>query len=210
MTNPTVPESQSETAVSEESFAELMVRLREGSEEAAWTIVDRFTPYVLKAIRRSLPRKIRSKVDSIDLVNTLFGSLLINRDRMARIQEPGQLISLLRKAANARVVEEYRRYTICAARNVDVESGTLEEQTDTGSAVAGDGRCGGREPTPSQVAIGREKWGLLLSSLSRKHRQIVMLRFKGETYDKIAQQVDGVSASEAHRIITSVTAKLLE
>ena len=56
-------------------FASLMRRLRDGSEEAAWELVERFSSSVQRVIRRSLNEQMRSKFDSIDFVQAVWFSL---------------------------------------------------------------------------------------------------------------------------------------
>lgn len=193
-----------------------MRELCSGSEDAAWRIVDEYTPHVLRVIRASLPREIRSKVDSVDLANTMLGSLLLKRSQLSRIRAPEQLVALLTTAAQARVVEEHRKYTVYAVRSIRREEGSFDETSDSNggdTGVAGDGRFGGREQTPSQVAISREsraKWDRILESLSRRDRQVVALRVQGRTYDEIAQQVDDVSPRTARRVVKATIDKLIE
>ncbi|MEO0528998.1 MAG: sigma-70 family RNA polymerase sigma factor [Planctomycetota bacterium] len=201
------PDGQSET----DSFADLMRQLSAGSEAAALEIVEVYGPCILRVVRRALPREIRSKVDSIDLVNTLLGSLLVKRHRLSHFREPAQLIAFLTSAARNRVIDEHRKYTACAARSIRAEEGTYAEPSFSQSmrGVAGDGASGGREQTPSQVAIAREKWQNLIATLNRRDRRIIALRISGKTYDEIAESVVDVSARTARRVVAQVTEQLM-
>lgn len=192
----------------EESFEELMRDLCDGSEDAAWKVVERYTPHILRVIRASLPKEIRSKVDSIDIANTLLGSLLIKRTYLSNIREPAQLLALLTKAARNRVIDEHRKYTTYASRDIRSEEGAFGDHERAGVGVAGDGRYGGREQTPSEVAIAREKWRCLVESLSVRDRRIVSLRIKGLTYEQIASQMKGVSARTARRVLANAIDRL--
>lgn len=207
-------ESNLRSQAKEASFEKLMQQLCQGSEEAAWEIFDRFAPHILRVIRASLPNEIRSKVDSVDLLNTLMGSLLIKRSYLSNIREPAQLFALLTKAAKNRVIDEHRKYTVYASRSIRSEEGAFDEQNlaakGADKGVAGDGRYGGREQSPSQVAIAREKWRQLLDSLSRRDQQIVALRMKGHTYEEIATKIEDVSARTARRVLASTVEKLME
>ncbi|MEO1498000.1 MAG: sigma-70 family RNA polymerase sigma factor [Planctomycetota bacterium] len=198
----------------ERSFRELMQDLASGSDDAAWTIVERYTPHILRVIRASLPKAIRSKVDSTDLANTLLGSLLLKRSRLRRLEDPAQLIALLTKAARNRVIDEHRKYTQTAARSLGSEEARLDdvhpESATAKRAIAGDGRLGGREQTPSQIAIGREKWASLVSDLNPREREVIKLRIGGSTYAEIAGKLKGTSDRTARRIVANIVRRLEE
>lgn len=213
-TTPNKPESNRETAScvsrpeSSRDFAELMRDLGEGSEDAAWILVERYTPHILRVVRAALPRAIRSKIDSVDIVNTLFGSLLLKRSYLARVEEPGQLLAILTKAARNRVIDEYRKYTRCASRDINSEEMEFAAVGDTAKGVAGDRRLGGREETPSQIVISREKWLRITRSLGDRDRRILSLRMEGATYEGIAREIGDVSQRTVRRVVTEVVDRL--
>lgn len=196
-----------------ESFANLMQELCAGSEDAARTIAEQFAPHIFRVVRRTLPKSIRSKVDSVDMVNTLLGSLLIKRHLLTSIRDSKQLVALLTKAARNRVIDEHRKYTTSASRDIKREEGgfcDLElEAPNVSDRTAGDGRFGGRESSPSQVAIARERWDLLMASLSKRDRQIISLRMKGFTYEQIADRLEDASARTARRVVIHTMEQLM-
>lgn len=195
------------------SFADLMQQFCNGSAQAADEIARRYTPHLFRVVRGSLPREIRSKVDSIDMVNTLWGALLTKPSSLASIQSPEQLMSMLARAVKNRVIDEHRKYTTCSARDLRRESGPLDRIPDSekqAGCTVGDGRLGGREISPSQAAIGREKIELLLKDLEPSHKQIVKLRMKGHTYDEISDAIEEVSSTTARRVMKRVVDRLME
>lgn len=197
-----------ETSHSVDSFKSLMEGLKNGSEEAAWKITENYSDHIFRAVRKRLPKEIRSKVDSIDIVNSIWGSFLLKRSQFSKIEESGQLLALLTVVVTRRVIDEHRKYTTCASRNIRSEAGTYDEQnlySKAGSMSA----MKGREDTPSQIAISREKWLSLKSSLGDRDRQIIALRIKGMSYDQIAEDIDGLSPRTARRIVANVTRMLL-
>jgi RNA polymerase sigma factor (sigma-70 family) len=46
------------------------------------------------------------------------------------------------------------------------------------------------DPSPSSVAVARERWNRLVRNQPEDVRQILELRFRGETYDEIARRLD--------------------
>ncbi len=195
----------------EEPLEELVHRLSEGSEEAAEKIANHYTPHLLRVVRASLPSELRSKVDSIDLVNTLWGTMLTNPSRLAGITDPEHLMARLIRVVRNRMIDEHRKYTTCAARSVAKEEGAYQEDRDSRNqqgGVAGDGRMGGRELSPSQELVGREKLSSVIRRLNPQERTIMELRMKGLTYDQIAAAADDVSATTARRVVTSIVDQL--
>jgi RNA polymerase sigma factor (sigma-70 family) len=194
-----------------QSFAELMDAVRTGSEDAAWTIAELYTPHLLRAVRANFPQAIRSKVDSTDIVNTLWASLLLKRQRLEGIRDPAQLIALLTIAARNRVIDEHRKYTASEARDIRREVATYgDDQTLQSTAHQYEGMQRRGSDTPSQVAISREKWRHLLASLSERDRLVVKHRVNGKSFEEIEQTVEGVSERTARRVIAMVIERLSE
>ena len=198
---------------SEEELSELLQQFCEGSEEAALKIVQRFTPHVRRTVRAKLPRSIRSKVDSTDLVNTLLGALLLKRTYLADLNDPDRILALLTKAARERVVDEYRKY-VGGARNISREvrfdDGDNAKGNQAGRPImASDRRLGERTSTPSSIVAARENWERVLSSLDDRDREIVQLRKKGFTSQEIAEQLTSVSDRTVRRVLNKVMEQLL-
>ncbi len=191
-----------------DSFKQLMDGLKNGSEEAAWKITESYSDHILRAVRKRLPKEIRSKVDSIDIVNSIWGSFLLKRNQFSKIEKPEQLIALLTVVVSRRVIDEHRKYTTCSSRNIRLEAGSYDEQKLLVKSRIGS-TAEGREDTPSQIAISREKWISLKSNLSTRDKRIVALRMEGKSYDQIAEDVSDLSARSARRIIANITRMLL-
>lgn len=187
-------------------FERLLEDLCHGSEAAAAEIASRYTPHLLRAVRKSLPASIRPKVDSIDLVNTLWGALLVSPEQLREVRTPEQLIGLLCAAARNRVIEEYRKYTTCQARDVRREVSPAEiEQSEVGHSLDLTSRT---NDTPSQIVASREKLRRLIEDLSDRDREVFLLRSQGCTYAEIAQAYPAVSERTARRVVTSFVEKL--
>lgn len=201
-TEPTMPKASRPDEEDPVSFAVLMDALMSGSEDAAWRIAELYTPHLLRAVRRSLPQAIRSKVDSVDIVNTLWASLLTKRRRLNGIREPAQLVALLTVVARNRVVDEHRKYTEVEARDIRREVGPYDETpAKRGDKLTPAMRRRSRDTTPSEVAMVREKWNLFNETLSVRDRAVIKGRVSGLSYDQIAAAIDGVSSRTARRIV---------
>ena len=63
-----------------DNFVALMRRVREGSEAAAWELVDKYGGHLRRAVRRVLNPMLRSKFDSLDFVQLVWDSFFRRRD----------------------------------------------------------------------------------------------------------------------------------
>lgn len=188
-----------------------MDALRGGSEEAAAEIAGLYTPHLLRAVRRTLPQAIRCKIDSVDIVNTLWASLLVKRQRLDGIREPAQLVALLKSAARNRVVDEHRKFTEVEGRDIRREAGRYDESPakhDDRAASQPRPRVG--DTTPSEVAMTREAWDRFKASLSPRDQAVIVGRISGKSYEEIAHVIDGVSARTARRIVADAKAYLMQ
>jgi RNA polymerase sigma factor (sigma-70 family) len=175
-------------------FAALVAELKEGSQEAAWDLVELYGPYILRVVRRSLNRKIRSKFDSQDFVQAVWASFFTHRDRFLHVDKPEQLVGLLAAMARHKIVDEMRR-------RLDTEKHDVrrERSMDDWNVVIPDTLASG-DPTPSQVAMARERWNRMMEGQPELHRQIVRLRLAGETHQAIARQL-GVNKKTVQRVL---------
>jgi DNA-directed RNA polymerase specialized sigma24 family protein len=61
----------------------------------------------------------------------------------------------------------------------------------------------GTEPTPSEVAMAREKWFRLLDNQPSHYKEVVQLRYLGYSSPEIAEQV-GVDEGTVRRILRKI------
>src|SRR6478736_4128141 len=75
-------DSDPENSRSESEFAALIEQVRAGSQEAAWTLVEKYGRDVQRFVRRTLHQRLRSKFDSLDFVQIVWGSFFRAPDRL--------------------------------------------------------------------------------------------------------------------------------
>jgi len=177
-----------------DDFRSLMRQVGEGSESAAWTLVETYGPYILRTIRRMLHVDIRSKFDSTDFVQAVWASFFSGRGDLRRLETPEQLVAYLTTMARNKLVSEVRRRTISQKYNVRRERPLVE------SGGPGSPRALARDPTPSEVAVAREQWERMLHNQPPHYRSIIRLRLCGETYDDIAEQLQ-LSGRTVQRVL---------
>src|SRR5262245_25454950 len=132
-------------------FAVLMRRLRDGSEEAAWELVEHYGSSVQRVIRRSLNEQMRSKFDSIDFVQAVWFSLFKERERFNSFQTPAQLSAFLMGMARNKLAHEQRR-------RMQTQKHDVRREQSADSVDQDREYLGSNSPRPSQIAQARELW----------------------------------------------------
>src|SRR3954468_16758478 len=99
-------------------LTEFLRRIQAGDEAAARELLSRFEAEVRLVVRRQLPRLLRSRFDSLDFLQSVWGSFFHRiRTGPNDLREEQNLITFLAWAARNRVIDEYRR---AATRKQDV------------------------------------------------------------------------------------------
>lgn len=160
-----------------------MEQLQRGSQDAAWELIDVYGPHVQRFVRRSLTADLRSKFDSIDFAQIVWASFFRAPDRIRQMETPQQLMGYLAAMARNKVIDESRRRLDSRKRNVRLEISV--ERMDASAAQG----LRSQDPSPSSVAVARERWDRLVVNQPADVRKILELRFQGETYDEIARQM---------------------
>jgi RNA polymerase sigma factor (sigma-70 family) len=164
-------------------FHGLMRRVREGSEDAAWELVNQYGASIQRAVRRALNVRLRSKFDSLDFVQVVWNSLFRARDKLDRFNRPEELAAYLVVMARNKVGMEVRRRLMTEKYNIG------HEQSLDHLCAKGTVDIPSRQPSPVDVALARERWDRLLKDQPLHYRQIIQLRLQGYTFQSIADIV---------------------
>jgi RNA polymerase sigma-70 factor (ECF subfamily) len=167
----------------QDDFVDLMGRVREGSEEAAWEIVDRYGDAIRRAVRRALHARLRSKFDSLDFVQLVWCSFFKGRDQVVRFGRPEELAAFLLRLARNKVGLETRRRLMTKKYNLNREQ-TLSALPDTVVHPAN------HDSNPVDVAIAREQWNRLIADQPDRNRQIISMRLQGVSCQDIATSLN--------------------
>lgn len=188
-------------------FDQLMADVAAGSEAAIWELLDTYTPFVIRAVRLSLPTSVRQKLDSQDIAQTLWASILLGHTNLAKLESPDRLIAFLCRAAKNKVIDKTRRlntqkFAVSRERSLNQPMSESDESSHAEGLWA-------NGSTPIEHVSVREQWQHLLSRASERDRQIVELRMKGCSFDDISQQV-GVGEMTARRVVERFVEQLSE
>ena len=94
----------------ESDIPAFLARIQAGDEEAARELLTRYEAEVRLVVRRQLPRLLRSRFDSLDFLQSVWGSFFRRvRSGPAEFEDSRHLVAFLARAAKNKVIDEYRR-----------------------------------------------------------------------------------------------------
>jgi RNA polymerase sigma-70 factor, ECF subfamily len=169
----------------DESFMDLMARLRAGDEAAARAVFERFVRQLVGLAQRQFDAILRRKVDPEDVVQSAYKSFFLRYGAgKLEVQDWGNLWSLLTLLTLRKCLDRVD-YHHAGCRDVRREAAA---QPDTAGpepwweAVA-------REPTPEEAAVLAETVEQLLRKLEPDERPVLQLSLQGYTSQEISAQL---------------------
>ena len=178
---------------------DLLARIQRGDEEAARELLCRYESKVRMVVRRQLPRLLRSRFDSLDFLQSVWGSFFHRiRTGPNDLDEEPNLIAFLAWAARNKVIDEYRR---AATQRQDIhrESPLRNASEDGSEFVAPD-------ETPSQLVEAQETYGRLRALLPEDRRVILELKAEGYSCREIGQRL-GISERTVQRVLEDLRSR---
>ena len=179
------------------SLSELLERARQDSEGSAQEIVERYGPYILRAVRRRLNKKLRSKFDSVDFVQAVWASFFALPADRFQFQRPQQLVDFLMGLARNKVVDAVRQRLETQKYDVNRELPLYDSSAVDAREVRAPG------PTASQVAIAKEEWQRAQDSAVPREERIVNWIQRGQSLESIAREI-GVSVKTIRRVLERI------
>jgi len=171
---------------------ELLERIKRGDDEAARELLTRYEPKIRLVVRRQLPRLLRSRFDSLDFLQSVWGSFFHKiRTGPNDLDEEQNLITFLAWAARNKVIDEYRR---AGTQKQDVrreEPLEIKRNKDV-CLAAGD--------TPSQLAQAHETYDRLRDLLPEDRQVILELKAAGHSCKEIGDRL-GMSERTVQRVL---------
>jgi len=179
------------------TLSELLERARQDSEGSAQEIVERYGSYILRAVRRRLNKKLRSKFDSVDFVQAVWASFFaLPADRL-QFDRPQQLVDFLMGLARNKVVDAVRQ-------RLETQKYDINRELPLYDSTAVDAReVKARGPTASQVAIAKEEWQRAQDSAVPREERIVNWIQRGQSLESIAREI-GVSVKTIRRVLERI------
>ncbi|HEV3166434.1 MAG TPA: sigma-70 family RNA polymerase sigma factor [Isosphaeraceae bacterium] len=175
---------------------ELIERLNDGDQAAAERVFQAYEPYLRMAVSRQLSGALRSKLDSMDIVQAVWTDVLVGfRESGWRFADRGQLQAFLATLARNRLIDRRRHYRQALERERPLAE---SEPADLPASS---------QPRPSEIAQGRELWERMLELCPPAHRELLNLRRQGLPLAEIAART-GLHEGSVRRIIYDLAKRI--
>lgn len=179
-------------------FHELIVRVRNGDEQAAADLVRRYEPAIRRAVRfRLTDPRLRRTCDSMDICQSVMLSFFVRAaSGQYDLDTPEQLLRLLTTMARNKLLNQARQQQAARRDNRlvtdDIADHDLAEPT----------------PGPSQQVEARELLQEVHRRLDADELRLVELRNQGHDWNAIARLVGGNAAAlrqKLHRALARLS-----
>lgn len=177
----------------QDEFRDLIEKARQGCQESIRILVEQYREHVIRVIRRHLDKRVRSKLDSIDIAQLVWETLLCGDSLQKKFDDPAHFIAYLTGIARHKTLKENRHFldsektSVLRECRIDAAAG---EQTDGAN----------RARSPGGSAIDEEEWQDRLAHLPRQvQRALTMIR-AGSSLGDIAALL-GASERTIQRMI---------
>jgi RNA polymerase sigma factor (sigma-70 family) len=184
----------------ESELTDFLRRIQAGDESAARELLNRFEAEVRLVVRRQLPRLLRSRFDSLDFLQSVWGSFFRRmRTAPTEFEDSRHLVAFLARAAKNKVIDEYRR---AASRKQDMHR---EEP------LWGDGMRPRDVPdpadSPSEVAQAHEVLVRLRELMPEDRQAILEMKAEGLSSKDIGERL-GISERTVQRVLEELRRRM--
>jgi RNA polymerase sigma-70 factor (ECF subfamily) len=174
----------------------LIERLNDGDVAAAERAFLAYEPYLRMAVRRRMSGSLRSKLDSIDIVQSVWADLLCGFQEAGRkFRDRSHLRAFLIRVTRNRLIDRRRHY----------HRALVHEQS-LAATASGDLPCS-NQPRPSEIAQGQELWQRMLAICPPAHRDILRHKRQGLALSEIASRA-GLHEGSVRRILYDLSRRL--
>jgi RNA polymerase sigma factor (sigma-70 family) len=183
----------------QQEFEALLERVRDGSEDAARQLLERYGRHLLAVIRQKLSVHLRSVFDSLDFLQDVWASFFAGElDHSFR--DPNALITFLVRMARNKVADEVRK------RLGGGKSDITREHSLDGSARFEAAGLTDATPPPGELAAAREQWDRLVAGRPFHHVRILEMRRQGYKHAEIAAAL-GLNERTVRRLIHKIDSR---
>lgn len=176
------------------SLSQLLERAWKDSDGSAREVVERYAPYILRAVRRRLDKKLRSKFDSVDFVQAVWASFFAMPPDRVQFKRHQELVNFLMGLARNKVVDVVRQRLETQKYDIKREEPLFDSSPMEARDVPTQG------PTASQVAIAKEEWQRAENPGTPREERIVNWIKRGQSLEEIAKEI-GVSVKTIRRVL---------
>lgn len=177
---------------------DLIERLNGGDMEAAERVFAAYEPYLRMAVRRQLSGHLRSKLDSMDVVQSIWANVLRGfRGTGWHFNDREHVKAFLMRAVKNRLIDRRRQFN----RALELEQPL--------SATAASDLPSSKQARPSEVVQGEELWERILELCPPSHREVVRLKRQGLSLAEIAART-GFHVGSVRRILYDLAKRMAD
>lgn len=182
-------------------FESFVSAVRNRKPGALQDFVNQYHSLAQNTVRRYLARRLRKRVDSGDLLNDFWVSVLRRVDRLPHLQDSQDLRAYLRRIAFRQVTKQQRRHLKVQRRRLDreVDLSNLDHLLPPGD----------RTPSPSANCERSNEFESLKGRLSDREWKVLTLRLDGNSNRQIAESL-AVDEGTVRRIVRRIGRKSVE
>jgi RNA polymerase sigma factor (sigma-70 family) len=181
-------------------ITDFLKRIQAGDEGAARELLQRFEAEVRLVVRRQLPRLLRSRFDSLDFLQSVWGSFFRRmRTSPTEFEDSRHLVAFLARAAKNKVIDEYRR--AASHKNNMHREEPLWADGNRPREVAGS------NDTPSEVAEAHEALVRMRELVPEEKRSILELKAEGYSSKDIGERL-GISERTVQRVLEELRRRM--
>jgi RNA polymerase sigma-70 factor (ECF subfamily) len=174
----------------------LLEKLANGDSEAAERVFRNYEPFLRALVRRKLTPPLRSKLDSMDIVQSVWADVLSGfRTAARKFNDRDHLKMFLAKVTYNHFVNHCRR------------CGPELEHEQSFHRAASSGDLASSQPRASEIAQADELWHTMLELCPPAHRQILELKRQGLTLAEIASRTR-LHEGSVRRVLYELAARL--
>lgn len=180
----------------------LLEQLPGGDPAAVDQIVEQIfvnvAPGLRALVRRQLPQGLRSKLDSEDVVLSVWSDVLDGlREGRWSFEDAAHLRAFLNRAARNRVIDRQRQHRTALEKERLLSSDDRDMLADA------------NVPGPSEALRTDDLWQQLLSCCPPAHHELLQMKRQGLSLDEIAERT-GLHPSSVRRILYDVARQIAE
>jgi RNA polymerase sigma-70 factor (ECF subfamily) len=186
---------------SDDTFPNLLARVRQGDDEAAAIVFRRFVDQLAAHANRHLSPAVRRRTDAEDVVQSVYRTFFRRvRHGEFQLDHWGSLWGLLTRITVRKCAH--------AGRGKNRPREAQFHSADTADSAADmNWEALAREPSPAETAAFNDLLDSLLEPLRDAHREIVKRTLEGYTQEEIASQL-GCSERTVRRVIAQTQVDL--